>query len=206
MLKVIGTAADDKIVVRFKRGDPSKIQVVVNGKPQEEEYDRSKLRVVTIEGKRGDDLLRNNTDLPSSMGGGPGNDSLFGGKSSDDMEGGKGHDLLIGGAGRDTLEGGPGEDHLEGGRGMDTLRGGNGDDELFGDDGDDRMRGGDGDDELTGGDGRDVMHGQKGDGTLRVGRDGATDKAITGGPGFDRAIGANPEEREDSFGLERGVR
>ena len=64
--------------------------------------------------------------------GGSGDDTLIGGKRSDDLAGGNDDDTLRGGAGSDLLRGQSGDDRLFGGGHSDTLEGGVGDDELFG--------------------------------------------------------------------------
>src|SRR5205085_1709197 len=66
-----------------------------------------------------------------------GNDSLFGGRGSDQLAGGSGNDQLFGGAGADELCGDDGNDKLYGGPGRDLLIGGNGADQIFGGGGDD---------------------------------------------------------------------
>jgi hypothetical protein len=70
--------------------------------------------------------------VPVTLRGGPGNDLLVGGLSSDKLVGGPGNDVLIGNVGKDLLYGGPGNDRLIGGPDYDVLRGGAGDDILNG--------------------------------------------------------------------------
>jgi hemolysin type calcium-binding protein len=73
------------------------------------------------------------------------------------MRGGPGRDTLIGGGGPDKLIGGDGNDKLAGRGGDDLVFGGEGNDELFGGGGDDVLRGGTGHDTLTGGTGENVI-------------------------------------------------
>lgn len=73
------------------------------------------------------------------------------------MRGGSGEDTLIGGSGPDKLIGGNGSDKLAGRGGNDLLFGGNGNDELLGGSGDDVVRGGNGHDRLSGGSGENVV-------------------------------------------------
>ncbi|MFN4243354.1 MAG: hypothetical protein ACK4PI_08965 [Tepidisphaerales bacterium] len=85
-----------------------------------------KIRDVTevrMFGNGGNDNLRTNAIVRSILVGGPGNDTL---------RGGRGDDILVGGGGRDTLIGGAGNDILRADDGNDTLLGGPGDDILYG--------------------------------------------------------------------------
>ena len=113
-------------------------------------------RGIRVDGGRGADRLSVNVaqalDIPVTLIGGRGNDTLVGTP---------GDDTLDGGAGRDTLEGRFGNDVLHGGGGRDTLFGAEGNDTLRGD-GRDTVDGGDGDDDMSGGRGRDVIIGGPG--------------------------------------------
>lgn len=73
------------------------------------------------------------------------------------MRGGSGQDTLTGGGGPDKLIGGDGNDRLAGRGGDDLVFGGEGNDELFGGSGDDLLRGGTGHDTLIGGTGENVV-------------------------------------------------
>jgi RTX calcium-binding nonapeptide repeat (4 copies) len=73
------------------------------------------------------------------------------------MRGGSGRDTLSGGGGPDKLIGGEGNDKLAGRGGDDLVFGGEGNDELFGGGGDDILRGGTGHDTVTGGTGENVV-------------------------------------------------
>lgn len=66
-------------------------------------------------------------ELPVTMRGGPGNDTLVGGSGPDKLIGGEGSDKIAGRGGSDVLYGGPGNDELLGGPGDDVLRGGSSD-------------------------------------------------------------------------------
>jgi hypothetical protein len=82
----------------------------------------------------GDDRARVTPEvqIPVTMRGGPGRDTLVGGSGEDKLSGGDGGDKLIGRDGEDLLLGGNGPDILYGGRGGDVLRGGLGPDTLSG--------------------------------------------------------------------------
>jgi Ca2+-binding RTX toxin-like protein len=73
------------------------------------------------------------------------------------LHGGAGRDTLLGGAGADMITGGPGDDVLGGRGGDDAIFGGPGGDLLKGGPGDDLLRGGAGRDETLGGPGSNVV-------------------------------------------------
>lgn len=85
-------------------------------------------------------LVTRTVEVPVTMRGGPGRDSLIGGGGSDKLIGGEGGDSLFGRAGDDALFGGPGKDALFGGPGNDALWGGPGRDELRPGSGNDSLR------------------------------------------------------------------
>jgi hypothetical protein len=82
----------------------------------------------------GDDMVSvaSAVDVPVTMRGGPGRDSLVGGSGPDKLIGGDGSDKLAGRGGDDLLFGGIGNDELLGGSGNDIVRGGSGHDALSG--------------------------------------------------------------------------
>ncbi len=82
-----------------------------------------------IGGGEGDDTFSVSSaiELPVTMRGGPGNDTLVGGSGPDKLIGGEGNDKIAGRGGSDVLYGGPGSDELLGGAGNDVLRGGSSD-------------------------------------------------------------------------------
>lgn len=88
-----------------------------------------RVTVVFLNTGAGDDVLRNNTDLPTFVSAGEDDDEIDG-RGKDTVKGGPGNDLLIGQAGNDKLLGGPGKDRLKGGSGKDKLKGGGGNDIL----------------------------------------------------------------------------
>ncbi|HWI74985.1 MAG TPA: hypothetical protein VNT55_23690, partial [Baekduia sp.] len=90
---------------------------------------------VSIDGRGGDDLLKDSND-----------------EAGRTILGGAGNDKLEGLAGNDTLDGGDGNDEVNGNAGNDTVRGGNGDDVVNGDNykspGADVIDGGPGNDQI----------------------------------------------------------
>jgi hypothetical protein len=124
-----------------------------------------------FESGSGDDFLLGSpvAAIVDLMGGGPGNDTLRGGR-------GQGEDLLAGGPGRDRIYGAEGADLLGGSQGSDQIYGGSGGDEINGWTGNDIVRGGAGPDEIELGDGTDRGVGGKGPDDIDCGR-GDGDKA-----------------------------
>lgn len=82
----------------------------------------------------GDDTVAvaRTVQIPVTMRGGPGRDTLIGGSGADKLIGGEGNDHLAGRAGDDLIFGGPGNDSILGGAGNDVLRGGFGNDTIDG--------------------------------------------------------------------------
>lgn len=79
-----------------------------------------------VNGGEGDDsvAVSRTIELPVTMRGGPGNDTLIGAAGPDKLVGGDGDDRLSGRGGGDVIFGGTGSDELIGGPGNDLLRGG----------------------------------------------------------------------------------
>ncbi|GGG66055.1 hypothetical protein GCM10011374_32560 [Kocuria dechangensis] len=131
---------------------------------------------VRVRTGNGDDEVRLNVALRSTVDAGAGNDWV---------SGGTGRDVVDAGAGNDTVYGGLGNDRLDGGAGNDTLDGGQGNDRLDGGPGNDRLRGGADNDRIDGGAGNDRLEGNAGNDDLD-GRDGVRrNDRLDGGPGND---------------------
>ena len=79
------------------------------------------VRVGTVIGGDGNDVLIASNLLPTTLRGGQGNDYLSGGVQGDLLVGGLGNDHLSGDSGNDRLEGGLGSDILWGGAGLDSA-------------------------------------------------------------------------------------
>lgn len=109
------------------------------GDGQETFIDPEQLRLLTLAGTDGDDVIYGYSanDLIEVL---DGNDDVYAGDGNDTVRGGAGNDRLEGGAGNDQLEGGTGDDLLRGGDGFDILEGGAGADRLEGGADEDRYR------------------------------------------------------------------
>jgi Ca2+-binding RTX toxin-like protein len=176
---------DDKVAIKAGKGckavkgDKTKVKCTTTKKP-------TGLNV-TLGNKN--DFVDNESAVPLTANGGPGNDTVFGGSGKDTLNGGDGIDDVQGGTGNDTLRGGRGDDHVEGGPGKDKLYGEAGHDDLIGGDLDgelsdsgDTIYGGAGNDFLLGGYGNDTLYGNAGNDNLLG---GAGKDKLVGGPGDD---------------------
>ncbi|QEF99651.1 Hemolysin, chromosomal [Stieleria maiorica] len=130
ILVVKGTSSDDQITID-QVGD----QLVVQFNEETFQFDYDSVRVVTVQGRSGNDVLTSNlTDQKTvRFYGNEGDDTLIGGAGHDKLDGGDGNDTIDGRSGDDVIYGGDGIDILIGGLGRDKLRSGDGDDQLFSD-------------------------------------------------------------------------
>ena len=171
-----------------------------------------------LEGSTFDDTLYGRDGALSgfSLIGIEGNDTIFGGTSSegifgadgnDRLFGGDGNDVVFGGLGNDAASGGAGNDSVFGEDGGDTIVGGGGIDTVDGGAGNDSASGGLGDDQVFGGLGNDVLYGDSdlldsGPGptsTLGEGND-----TVYGGSGIDTLYGEDGADTQ-SGGLDNDV-
>lgn len=168
------------------------------------QFHAASVKRVVIEGGGGADTLRISVDvnLPATLVGGDGNDTMFGGRGdewligeagndeiyagdgNDIVHAGAGNDMVYGGDGNDTILGLNGNDVLGGGWGQDSLDGGRGGDHLLGENSNDFLEGGPDNDILDGGAGTDTLYGGDGNDYLIGGR-GIRD-SMRGGMGNDK--------------------
>ena len=151
VLRISGSSGDDVISVA-KSG--ASIDVTIDGVTQS--FKGGAVRKIRAMAGAGNDSVTINPAVPSSISGGPGDDTLSGSKAADSIDGGDGADLLRGGGGDDSLVGAAGDDTLEGQGGNDSLSGGDGRDNLSGGSGNDLLDGGAEHDTLSGGRGTDL--------------------------------------------------
>jgi Ca2+-binding RTX toxin-like protein len=140
-LTIAGTEASDKIALRLQAGEPGVLQLDVGDDGSADfSFARERVARITIDAGAGDDLVRIDesngafTDsIPTTLGGGDGNDTIAGGKGvetllggngNDSIDGNGGNDLALLGAGNDTFiwDPGDGSDTIEGQDGSDTMR------------------------------------------------------------------------------------
>lgn len=96
---------EDSVVVKLQTQDADG-QIVDT---IEQSFDANQVDGIIFEALGGDDLLVNETSLPSIMRAGGGNDVLMGGSGDDILVAGPGDDVVLGGGGDDVILGGPGE-------------------------------------------------------------------------------------------------
>jgi Ca2+-binding RTX toxin-like protein len=99
-------------------------------------------------------------EIPATIVGTGGGDTLTGTDGSDVINGLGGDDVINGLGGDDIICGGGGNDMINGGSGNDSVYGGKGNDNLYGNDGNDALFGGDGSDSIDGGAGVDSCKGE----------------------------------------------
>jgi hypothetical protein len=161
-LTFTGTAADN--VVDFDQagagtinvdrsasdGDPIAATGCTENTPGESYTCNGVTRLVANGGAGDDDLdAEDLEDIPATLTGAEGNDSLSGGDAADTIDGGAASDFLDGNEADDTLNGGDGDDFFFDGAGNDRVRGDGGGDRFFGDLGNDDIVGGTGYDTMT---------------------------------------------------------
>ena len=190
--------------LRVEMNDAQTLRISDNGSVSFREL--STVRRIVMDGQGANDTLFVGADvnLPATLTGGAGNDSLTSGAGADQLNGGDGNDQMNGTAGNDTMDGGRGADDFTGGAGTDlatyatrtaavfvTLDNQPFDGEL--NEGDrvrtdvENVTGGAGSDRLLGSSAANVLTGNAGDDTIfgRVGSD-----QLFGGAGNDVLIGA----------------
>ncbi len=142
---------------------------------------------ITVNGGDGSDTILG-SEFADSLIGGNGADSITGALANDTLDGSNGNDTLSGGVGNDSILGGDGADSIHGDTGNDTVVAGNGADRVFGDDGTDSLNGGDGSDTLSGDAGNDTLSGDSGTDSLLGGTE---DDSLSGGLGNDTLSGGD---------------
>lgn len=182
---VSGTPGNDTMVANMVPSffGPASVEVTMNELTAT--YQVSEINELVFIGRAGDDVITNNTAIPSRMFGGPGNDRLTGGFGNDLLAGNAGDDVLIGRDGDDILIGGLGNNVLDGGAGNDRLFGGYGGTNLImGGPGDDIIFAGDQGDEIHSGPGNNQVYGNVGPDLIF----GGTGRNILMGNGGDDVI------------------
>jgi Ca2+-binding RTX toxin-like protein len=137
-----------------------------------------------LDGKGGNDTLRGGRASDDILGGG-GDDFVYCGAGNDTVVDGGGDDAHFGGAGNDSIEdmeganlidGGTGRDSMTGAAGSDTMIGGNGRDSIEAGGATDWVAGGIHADRIAGGRGDDVLAGEAGGDTFVFAPDDGYDR------------------------------
>jgi Ca2+-binding RTX toxin-like protein len=144
-LKVKGSGRDDRVALRLQAGNPDRVQVDVGDDGSGDfSFARRDVSAIGVRAGNGDDSVRVDdangafTDsIPTTIAGGPGDDSLEGGQLQVAAE----NETFRGGAGNDTVDGGKGSDTASLGEGNDAFRWdpGEGSDVIEGQEGTDTM-------------------------------------------------------------------
>jgi hypothetical protein len=140
LLTIEGTEASDKIALRLKAGDPDILQVDVGDDGSADfSFKRKHIARIAVDAGAGEDLVRIDesngifTDsIPTTLDGGPGNDTLSGGSGAETLIGGDGNDSVDGNGGNDLALLGAGDDTFvwDPGDGSDTIEGQDGTDTM----------------------------------------------------------------------------
>ncbi len=122
-----GKPSNDTIVLRQDPVSPGLVHVLVNGLTIAG-FSLADTTSVTINGLGGNDTLTVDEsygaiNIPITLNGGTGNDTLTGGSGNDRLDGGAGGDILNGNGGDDVLIGGVGANTLNGGAGSNWIQG-----------------------------------------------------------------------------------
>jgi Ca2+-binding RTX toxin-like protein len=145
-LSVQGGHGGQQVALRLKAGDPSRIQVDAGDDGSADfTFVRSDVHSIKVRMGDGNDSARIDdangafTDsIPTTVAGGPGNDTLEGGETqtaaeNETFNGGQGNDTVDGGKGNDTAYLGPGNDTFlwDPGEGSDVIEGQEGTDTML---------------------------------------------------------------------------
>ena len=139
LLTIEGTKRSDRLTLRLRAGDPGVLQLDVGGDGSAD-YDFARQDVARIElgAGDGDDFVRIDeangafSDVPTTidgeagadtLAGGSGAELLLGGDGNDSIDGNRGNDVAFTGGGSDTFvwDPGDGSDVVEGQEGADTM-------------------------------------------------------------------------------------
>jgi Ca2+-binding RTX toxin-like protein len=213
MLTVTGTTGKDSITLKLSNG-----QIALSDDGVVSHFSAASITSIQISAGSGNDHVTSDPGItvPTTILGGPGNDSLVGGGGGDFLSGAGGNDTMDGGLGADTMFGGSGIDTVtyasrtnpvtvtiddasndgeagekdDVGSGVENVIGGSGDDNITGSSGANYLQGGPGNDTLSGAAGNDTIDG------------GLGADSMSGGPGFDTVTYAS---RTNGVNVQLGV-
>lgn len=140
-LEVRGGDQANVVVLRTRAGDPSVIEVDAGGDGSADfAFARKTVGAIDVRMGDGDDVVRVDdtngavdANVPTTIAGGDGNDTLTGGQGDETFRGGDGNDLVRGGRGADTAILGEGDDvfRWDPGEGSDVIEGQSGSDTML---------------------------------------------------------------------------
>jgi hypothetical protein len=134
-LRVVGTSADDDILIYRRRRNPDRLMVSIGSYTRE--FPFAGVGRIYVDGLAGDDLiqiLEGNGAIAQRtvINGGSGDDNIQAASGRDGVTGGAGNDTIVTGARADTILGEEGDDVINAGRGQDLCDGGDGADSING--------------------------------------------------------------------------
>jgi Ca2+-binding RTX toxin-like protein len=160
VLSISGDGTANTIALRLLAGDSTHLVIDVGDDgTAEHTLARAGIQTITVDAGDGADTVRINdvngsfTDTqPTTIDGGPGDDTVTGGAGGETISGQRGVDTIDAGGGADVVAGGGGDDVIDLGPGADRATWTSGDDA-------DTLTGGGGQDrfQITGSDGRDPL-------------------------------------------------
>lgn len=105
ILSITGTDSRDSVLVTESNGQVG-VEVYTEGVlAQRASYARSSIQSLVVDAKGGDDkIVVVTATMPTTLTGGAGDDTIYGGMASDVIDGGAGDDSLYGGEGNDTYK------------------------------------------------------------------------------------------------------
>ncbi len=119
-LNVVGTAKSERITLRLKPGNESRLQVDVGGNGSAEfTFKRSAFNRIVVHGAAGADALSINES--HGLFTGTEATSLLGDSGNDQLRSGSAAERLFGGSGNDTIDGKRANDLIDGGAGNDLV-------------------------------------------------------------------------------------
>ncbi|HQR09066.1 MAG TPA: calcium-binding protein [Gemmatales bacterium] len=186
-LNLKGTEGNDAVKI-YQKPDGLHIDVIAGDTKKGQNYlftDKMPA-FIRFEGYNGNNFFQNQTNIPSIVITGAGNDHIEGGSDRDFIMAGNGDNQIFGGAGDDLIIGGMQRDDIDAGSGNDVVLGLSGTNVIYGGEGNDYLEGGYQIDWIFGGAGNDTLVGLGGDDWLFGNDDNDT---IFGGAGEDRLFG-----------------
>jgi Ca2+-binding RTX toxin-like protein len=196
---VEGTAGSDTSTARVA-GSQYKLDVDLGGDPIQVLFDRDVVSSILMTSYDGDDELTaiSTVEIPVTLIGGDGDDTLRGSVGADSIRGGAGDDVMYGGNGNDTLRGAGGDDSMYGSLGHDDIEDTSGHNYVAAGSGDDIVVTGWGRDTIVSGGGDDYIASAGAADEIRSG--GGEDTVLSGSGNDDIDSGSNADDIRSGAG------